>query len=252
LGNTNIGTNLHLHPVTVTYGLFDEAVTPWQGPPMSRLSKQFANLDGRGYGVRLETAPVHAGIAASSLAWESGRAHKRLLQRIGHMANIIVLTRDYHGGRVTVDKHGEPILHYQLHPYDARHLMRGLIEAMRVHRASGAKEVSSPHNRQMVYRDTGSDSLKERSSHFETFLGEVEARGFQPNAYMLFSAHQMSSCRIGGDSSLGAVDPSGETYEVRNLFVADGSVLPTASGVNPMVTIMGTAHYLAQQIKARL
>lgn len=245
LTNNNIGANLHLHPVTVTYGIFDEPLTPWHGPPMSRLSSQFANLDGKGYGVRLETAPVHPGISALAFAWQSGREHKRLMGRLNHMANIIVLTRDLHGGRVTVDRDGQPVLHYQLHPYDARHLMRGTLESMRVHLAAGAKEVSSPHNQSLVYRPDG-------GSDFEAFLKQVETRGFQPNAYMLFSAHQMSSCRIGGDSATGAVDPSGESYEVRNLFVADGSALPTASGVNPMITIMGTAHYLAQHIKARL
>jgi len=245
LSNANIGANLHLHPVTVAYGVYDQPVLGWQGPPMTRYTRQFANLDGRGYGVRLETAPSHPGIAALSLPWVSGREHKRLMQRLDHLANIIVLTRDYYGGRVTVDRDGNPVLHYRLHPYDARHLMKGLLEALRVHRAAGALEVSSPHNAQLIYRD-GQDG------DFESFLEQVSARGFQANAYSLYSAHQMSSCRIGGNTALGAVDPTGETYEIKNLFVADGSVLPTASGVNPMITIMGTAHYLAQHLKSKL
>jgi choline dehydrogenase-like flavoprotein len=245
LVNANIGANLHLHPVTVTYGIFDEPITPWQGPPMSRLSTEFASMDGHGYGVRLETAPVHPGISALTFSWQSGQEHKRLMRNLNHTANIIILTRDFYGGRVAVDRHGQPVLHYQLHPYDAKHLMRGLLEALRVHIAAGAREISSPHNDALVYRPAEGDD-------FEAYLRGVEARGFQPNAYMLFSAHQMSSCRIGGNSALGAVDPGGESYEVRNLFVADGSVLPTASGVNPMLTIMGTAHYLAQHIKTRL
>lgn len=243
LTNGNIGANLHLHPVTVTYGLFDDEIDPWQGPPMTRLAAQFANLDGHGYGVRLETAPVHPGIAALSMPWQSGRGHKRLMGRLNHMANIIVITRDYHSGRVTVDKQGEPVLHYRLHPYDARHMMRGTLEALRIHVAAGANEVSSPHNEQIVYN---------HGDNLESFLEQVETRGFRANSFTLSSAHQMSSCRIGGDSALGAVDPSGESYEVRNLFVMDGSVLPTASGVNPMVSIMGTVHYLAQGLKARL
>jgi len=243
LTNGNIGANLHLHPVTVTYGLFDEPITPWQGPPMTRLAGQFANLDGRGYGVRLETAPVHPGIAALSMPWRSGKGHKRLMGRLNHMANIIVITRDYHSGRVTVDANGEPVLHYHLHPYDARHLMRGTLEALRIHVAAGASEVSSPHNDQIVYKQ-GED--------LNAFLGQVQARGFRPNSFTLSSAHQMSSCRIGGDSALGAIDPNGESYEVRNLFVMDGSTLPTASGVNPMVSIMATAHYLVQGLKSQI
>src|SRR5690606_26636508 len=98
LGNSNIGQNLHLHPVTVTYGVFDEPIYPWQGPPMGRLSKQFANLDGRGYGVRLDTAPVHPGIAAMSFAWQSWQQHKRLMAGLGYTSNILVLPRDYYGG----------------------------------------------------------------------------------------------------------------------------------------------------------
>lgn len=248
LTNANIGANLHLHPVTVIYGEFEEPVYPWHGPPMTHLTTQFANLDGRGYGVRLECAPVHPGIAAASLPWQSGEAHKRLMAKLHHLADIIVLTRDYYGGRVTLDGHGEPVLHYKLHSYDARHLMHGMLEALKIHLAAGAVEVSSPHNRQLVYRP--GNPLSEGG--INAFLDAVKARGFQPNAYSLFSAHQMSSCRIGGDSQTGAVDPGGETYEVRNLFVADASVLPTASGVNPMVSIMGMAHYLAQHMKSRM
>jgi choline dehydrogenase-like flavoprotein len=167
------------------------------------------------------------------------------MQKLHRVANIIVLTRDYYGGRVKTDRQGHPVLHYKVHPYDARHMMRGMLESLRIHRAAGAKEVCSSHNAQLLYRE-GVDG------DFEAYLRAVEARGFHGNAYALFSAHQMSSCRIAGDPARGAVDPTGETYEVKNLFVADGSALPTATGVNPMISIMGLAHYLAQQIKAKL
>ncbi len=245
LSNVNIGSNLHLHPVTVTYGLFDEPVLGWQGPPMTRISSQFANLDGHGYGVRLETAPVHPGLAAATFPWESGASHKRMMSNLPNMTNIIALTRDLHGGHITLNTRGEPVLHYKLHPFDAAHMLKGLIESLRVHIAAGSKEVSSPHNRQMIYRPADGGSL-------DDYLTQVEARGLHTNAYSMFSAHQMSSCRIGGDSATGALDPSGQTYEVRNLYVADGSVLPTASGVNPMVSIMAAVHFLAQRMKSQM
>lgn len=37
--------------------------------------------------------------------------------------------------------------------------------------------------------------------------------------------------------------------KVKGLFVCDSSVFPAASGVNPMVSIMGLAHRAAQYIK---
>ena len=212
---------------------------------MSRYSRQFADLDGRGYGVYLETAPAHPGLSASSLPWTSARNHKQLVSRIHHMANVIVLTRDYHSGRVIVDRKGIPHLDYRVHPYDLAHLQKGLVEALRVHHAAGAKTVYTGHNAQYSYS-------RGQNGSFDAFIRRVENAGLHPNAYALFSAHQMSSCRIGGSPEIGAIDPTGESYEVKNLFVADGSVLPTATGVNPMISIMGTAHYIAQQIKMKL
>ena len=246
LQNEHIGKNLHLHPVTAVFATFDEPVLGWYGAPLTRYSKEFANLDGRHYGVTLETAPAHPGLSAASLPWAGARQHKELMQKLPNMANIIVITRDYYGGKIKLNKFGQPILDYKLHSYDANHLRIGMLAALRIHKESGANEVYSPHNEQLMYRNNGSNG------NFERYLQNVEAKKFHGNGYALFSAHQMSSCRIAGSPKLGAVKPDGETYEVENLFVADGSVLPTATGVNPMISIMGTAHYLAQQIKSKL
>ena len=267
--NANIGANLHLHPTTVIYGIFDHPIRGWQGAPMTRISRQFANLDGRGYGVRLETAPVHPGLGALSLSWESGRQHKETMAQLECLSNIIILTRDRYGGRVGVDKKGSPVVHYRLHPYDARHVMRGLIEALKVQRAAGARELSSPHAKRMVWCDPQSNTTPHRNesetpphtpphrngegqgvgNNFDEFLAGVEAAGLKPNAFSLFSAHQMSSARISGDTTTGALNPMGETYEVQNLYVADASAMPTATGVNPMISIMATAHYIAGGMK---
>lgn len=245
LRNPHIGAHLHLHPTTSIYGLFDHRVRGWEGAPMTRYSREFANMDGRGYGVRLETAPLHPGIAALAVPWIGARQHREVMSQLEHLAGMIVLTRDRDGGRVTVGREGQPVVDYRLSRYDAAHLLRGTVEALRVEHAAGAFEVSSPHTPPLSYR-------RDRDGDFETYLQTVAGRGIATNRFALFSAHQMSSCRIGGSPSLGAVDPTGQTYEVRGLFVADGSTLPTASGVNPMVTIMATAHHLAQQIKSKL
>jgi hypothetical protein len=70
-----------LHPVS---GLSAEFPTPqrgFMGPMMTTLVDQFANMDGEGYGVRLEMAPVHPGLGATSLPWAGGREWKRSLAR---------------------------------------------------------------------------------------------------------------------------------------------------------------------------
>lgn len=241
----NIGRNLHLHPVTVSYGVFDEPMKGWAGIPMATISREFANLDGHGYGVRLETAPTHPGIAALALAWNSGRQHKRQMQRLAHLANIIIITRDKGSGQVRIDRSGQPVIEYALAAGDAGHMMTGLKAALRIHAAAGAREICGPHSLHEPFAPG-------RGNELEAYLRRIETRGFRRNGFVLLSAHQMSSCRIAGDARRGAADPSGQSYALRDLYIADASALPTASGVNPMITIMTTAHYIAQQIRARM
>jgi len=44
------------------------------------------------------------------------------------------------------------------------------------------------------------------------------------------------------------------SYDIANLYIMDGSVIPDALGVNPQVTIMGLAHHattlLAEKLKS--
>lgn len=245
LRNPNIGRNLHLHPTVGTSGLFAEPIRAWEGPPMTRLTAEFANLDGKGYGVRLMNAPSHPGMLAFATPWQSGRRHKRVMQQAEYTANIIVVTRDRDAGRITVDAAGNPRIDYKLSSYDARHMMTGIQAALRIHVAAGAREVHSPQGPRPAFSPGGPEP-------FETFLRRIERWGLRPHDIPVFSAHQMSSARIAGDARRGVADPDGEAFEVKGLFIADSSALPTCSGVNPMLTVLGTAHYLAQRIKERI
>lgn len=243
LKNRHIGANLRLHPVTASFALYDEPIRSWHGPPQTRLVDQWSDLDGSGYGVRLEVAPAHPGLWASALPWTSGNGHKELMGSLHHLANIIVITRDKGSGRVSTGSGDLPVLTYRLSDYDARHMMRGLLESIRIHAAAGARRIFSPHTIPLVW---------ERGHDLAAYLNEVERMGLGANQSSAFSAHQLGSCRIAADPGLGAVDPDGQTFEVDNLFVTDGSVFPTSCGVNPMIPISATAYFLSDRILKKL
>ena len=80
----------------------------------------------------------------------------------------------------------------------------------------------------------------------------ADAYRFGPGRGSLYSFHIMGSARMGGSPARSAASPTGETWDVRNLVVADGSAFPTASGVNPMITIEAIAHLNATRLAERL
>ena len=57
---------------------------------------------------------------------------------------------------------------------------------------------------------------------------------------------------MGATPATSATTPEGETWDVRGLYVCDGSAFPTASGVNPMISIEAIAHMNARAIAAAL
>jgi choline dehydrogenase-like flavoprotein len=62
------------------------------------------------------------------------------------------------------------------------------------------------------------------------------------------SWHNMGTAKMGDDPATSVVDRWGRSHDVPNLYVIDGSVFPTASGVNPTATICALAKRTATYI----
>jgi choline dehydrogenase-like flavoprotein len=244
LQHPHIGQHLHLHPTVSVAAIYQEAVNPWHGNMMTALCNDFARQTGN-WGVKLETPPIHSGLLGMALPWASGKAHKDAMLKAAHVGAFIVLTRDRDGGRITLDKHGNPLAHYDISQFDLAHLQRGILEAAHIHASAGARELFLPHNHTYYF------DLTKGWNALESSLRGMSSWKWRANDFPLFSAHQMGTCRMGGNRSTHPVSPEGETYEVKNLFIADSSPFPEASGANPMLSIQAMAHYTAQGLKSR-
>jgi choline dehydrogenase-like flavoprotein len=248
LTNSNIGRHLRLHPVTGMAGYYEDDILPWTGSLQTIYSPHFADL-GNGYGLRFEVMPGHPGLMASLTPWTSGQQHKREMTRLRHAADYIVLTRDTGEGRVTVDRRGEPIIAYWPNETDRRHLIKGIQEVTRIIFAGGGVRASTLHTPPLILESEGSRPGAVSSARLNTYLVEMETRGIVLNRVGLGTAHQMGTCRLGASPASSVADPTGAVHGVRGLYIADASGFPSASGVNPMLSTMTLAYWVAQHAK---
>jgi choline dehydrogenase-like flavoprotein len=240
-----LGKHLRLHPVLVIWGQFDEQVRPWEGMLSSTFSDQDADMDGRGYGVKYEHVAIPPSILLSFSPWRGGRQHAELMQALPYTGGLGVLLRDHGVGEVRTGRDGEPIVRYKLTPEDVGHMRRGVRGAAQVVEAMDARRVFSSHSKWVAYEPGAKGNL-------DSFMTDADACGWGAGQAQMVSFHIMGSARMGGSPTDSVCDPTGQVWDTPGLYVFDGSAFPTASGVNPMVTIEALAHMNARALAAKL
>ncbi|KAK9448971.1 uncharacterized protein V1518DRAFT_427411 [Limtongia smithiae] len=252
--NTHIGKHLAIHPVALAYGIFrdadfnasDEAI-------LTVVNSECENVVGNGYGCKIECMSQQP-LIYSCFPWGSGTEIKKNMLKFNNMAGFIALERDHGEGMVYADPvTGRSMFHYALAEADRKGISEGVIKCAEIMIAENAEEVYASDSRipplvvTPEMRDLGC-----LSPEFQAWSALVRKYIAQKHTGVIASAHQMSSCRMGSSPSTSATNPDGELWDCQNLFIADGSALPTASGCNPMITIMATAEIISKRIAQRL
>jgi choline dehydrogenase-like flavoprotein len=130
------------------------------------------------------------------------------------------------------------VIRYRLGEREKVMLRDGIAAAARLHLAAGARSARSVH-------------IDARPVRTEAELAAEAALPIEPNLISLFSAHVNGTCRIGTDPGSSGCSPEGERHGAPGIFVCDGSILPSAPGINPHATIMAAASLVAERIAAR-
>jgi choline dehydrogenase-like flavoprotein len=239
LSHPRLGRNLHLHPVSAVGAFFPERIEPWSGALQTRYSTQLADLDGQGYGARFETGPIHFALPASAYGWDGARAMRDDVARLGHMGHAGILLRDRDPGRIEVGRDGHPRVHYDVSRCDANHMRHAIIAGARVMAAAGAEEVFTLQTPPVRARPG-------REGWLMDFMARADGIGYRRLRMTYVSFHQMGTAAMGAGRARGVVNASGECFDLPGLYVADASAFPGSSGVNPMLTIMAIADYVAR------
>lgn len=236
-----VGTRTWMHPVVPVLAEYPFEIRAYQGAPQSVSSHHFSERGPGQVGFFLEVPPIHPMLAAIATTG-SGAQVQELMSRFPFIGAIIGLLIDgllpEETGATVRLKRGAAFkysIDYDFQPPHWEALRTACKEMARLQFAAGAKRVVSLHLPPIVM---------ERPEDID----KLDDAAWEPARLRLLSAHQMGGCCMGKDPQRSVVDPWLKFHTLDNLFVVDGSVLPTALGVNPQETIYGIGRWAGAHI----
>ena len=224
-----LGANLSLHPASAVWGLFDEPVDMVRGVPQSYFVDEFA-----GDGIMLEGIagpPDYLAMAAPF----TGDRHRELMLRYRHVGQCGMMVSDRSRGRVR-GRPGAPLIRYDLCREDVATVHAGARPARRA--ARGRRR-----DARSTCRSRGMPELPRRRP------GAAAALALRRGDLKLMAFHPLGTARAHADPRRGVVDADLRVHGTDNVYVADGSAVPSALGVNPQITIMALATRLAFHLR---
>lgn len=221
-GSGWVGRGLMVHSNDGVWGLMDEEIRSYKGPPVMAMTEHWNYTD--------EGKDFHGGYQfgsqgplpqswATSLAggrglW--GMDLRREMTRYNHVAGL---------------------------------KMVGEVESRWENRVELAEERDPNGLRVPRVTFSYSDNDRRLIHHAQASMRKtLEAAGGKEIWVEHDTAHLMGGCRMGDDPAESVTDADGRTWEIPNLWICDGSLFPTGGGVNPSATIMALACRIGDRI----
>lgn len=255
--NENIGRYLRLHPVTLVYGEFDAKVNKRTDPIMTAVCTQSDNLDGLHHGPKIEAVHHLPFLHFVFLPWRNSPEDlKALVARYQYLSALLVITRDREYGNVVYNpaEPNRPFIQYSPSGYDRWALRQGSLVAADLHYIGGSRCIVMSNSHIPSFEPTLPREKRTLSdADYALWRDKAAKTIFDKHNTAFGSAHQMGTCRMNAEGpAKGVVDARGRLWECPGIYVADNSIFPAASGVNPMITCMAAAHVIAGKIERDL
>ena len=229
---SQVGRNLRIHPACWVGARFDEEVRGWDG-----VMQSYAVDEWEDQGLLLEATFTPLAFGGQWLPG-TGPEHQEGLLSYGHVASTGVHLSDRSSGRVGLARDGSLRISYELTREDARRLTFGIARAVELFYAAGAREVYP--------QIAGTPRISPEA------VADLEASPPPASSLRLEAFHPMGTARMNADPARGVVGIDGAVHGAERLFVADGSLLPSSIGVNPMMTIIAMASRVSRDLAESL
>jgi choline dehydrogenase-like flavoprotein len=218
-----VGRNYQRHTSGSVFATFDDPIHMYRGTSMAGIvTEESDHLPRRGFagGYQLQSFGFGLALTAGFInpgGW--GRSMTRAIDDYVNMAGLWIVGEDLPqvNNRVTLntnekDQWGLPVanVHYDDHPNDIAMRAHGYRQGRAMYEAIGAKNV-------------------------------FEAPPFP-------SSHNMGTCRMSERPLFGVVNKWGQSHDIPNLFISDGSQFTTSGAGNPTLTIVALAIRQAEWI----
>ena len=225
LGNSSglVGTHLTTHAGPGVWATFEEEVRFYKGPPNMAVTEHW-NYEDRG-------KDFHGGYAFMSQgplarAWAQTMATSRGLW--GEKLRRAMLNYNHTAGYVPVAE----------------------VEPRAENTVTLAEETDRYGLKIPQVTFGYSDNDRRLQKHALKFMGEMlEAAGGRDLWTNDDTSHLMGSCRMGDDPRSSVVDADGRSWDVKNLWICDGSLFATSGAVNPSLTIQALALRIGDRIE---
>jgi choline dehydrogenase-like flavoprotein len=227
-----LGKRMTLHPGFRMMARFDEDVRGWRGAMQSAFSDAFE--DQGATLVSLFIPPSVIGATTPGI----GASHHLRAQQLPNIAMFGGMIHDEGGGTVRQGFGREPIVTYRMAKEDRPKVSATLRALGETYLAAGAKELFPP----LLGLTHGMDA--------DTFR-KLDLDAIPMSRFETSSQHPLGTARMGKDGVSAVVDADGRAFDLDELYVVDGSVLPTSLGVNPQLSIMSIATRLAWRMRDR-
>jgi choline dehydrogenase-like flavoprotein len=226
------GEGFTCHPAHILVGEHPAPITNDVGHPKSWFVDRAAEE-----GFVLETCMYFPFITAKNLTG-FGAPHSALMRAFPRLQMILVLACDHAtpGNRVTVDRHGAPVVHYRFTDAVIESMVRATRASARIFFAAGALRVHAPAADPPLVEGSEATHLEER----------IHARHFRTGQISISAAHLMGGCAMGSSAADSVTDDRGRVHGHPWLRVADASLFPDALEINPYLTIMALADRVAE------